>query len=84
MFVGICNPDAVSIRIFNPKKRTENTYTLFGRIAKLRLSVVQIHLNTAEREQFIKIPQKEFWWLFKKNELKIRLYGKNCLTLHPE
>jgi len=60
MFVGICNPDAVSIRIFNPKKRTENTYTLFGRIAKLRLSVVQIHLNTAEREQFIKIPQKEF------------------------
>ena len=58
MFVGICNPDAVSIRIFNPKKRTENTYTLFGRIAKLRLSVVQIHLNTAEREQFIKIPQK--------------------------
>ena len=38
MFVGICNPDAVNIRIFNPKKRIENAYTQSGRIAKLRLS----------------------------------------------
>ena len=33
MFVGIYNPDAVNIRIFNPKKRIENAYTQSGRIA---------------------------------------------------
>ncbi len=33
MFVGICNPDAVNIRIFNPKKRIENANTQSGRIA---------------------------------------------------
>ena len=33
MFVGICNSDAVNIRILNPKKRIENAYTQSGRIA---------------------------------------------------
>ncbi len=33
MFVWIYNPDAVNIRIFNPKKRIENAYTQSGRIA---------------------------------------------------
>ena len=33
MFVGICNSDAVNIRILNPNKRIENAYTQSGRIA---------------------------------------------------
>ena len=33
MFVGICNPDAVNIRIFNPKKLIENAYTQSGQIS---------------------------------------------------
>ena len=62
MFVGICNPDAVSIRILNPKKRIENAYTQSGRIAKLRLSECSansfehcrtraVYLNSPERPE---------------------------------
>ena len=31
--VGICNPDALNIRIFNPIKRIANAYIQCGRIA---------------------------------------------------
>ena len=62
MFVGICNSDAVNIRILNPKKRIENAYTQSGRIAKLRLSECSansfehcrtraVYLNSPERPE---------------------------------